>query len=193
MDFWLLKKGQWNLAIPRTVLERDYCCWMGHDKQLVHWTGHWAVTWEVVIVMKMKDWFQLLLPVEEVTSHCWWVSCKYNVCAWNINFCHLCQGELNLKSSDLRLHAKAHTPLTVYSSWFLQYSHAVNHAKPHTHNDNDVNYICLHFPRNNGIFLQRSWPWTEWVLLQVLAFSVCHIYIFMNSSVHANFCYFSLK
>lgn len=72
MDFWLLKKGQWNLAIPRTVLERDCSSWMGPDNRLPPWRDPSNFLWKWSLLWGLRNnsnrccqQTQLLVTIDE--------------------------------------------------------------------------------------------------------------------------------
>lgn len=97
MDFWLLKKGQWNLAIPRTILERDFCCWTPPWwDQVVLGRGPCIFTRHLKLIKEL--WLELIWcsPYE-------WPACglasvyettvNTNRCAWVNSFDHLTSRE----------------------------------------------------------------------------------------------------
>lgn len=152
MDFWLLKKGQWNLAIPRIVLERDCFSWMGPDKAPVALKRSFPCLTEVELVMRTESHSESSSQQMQ-----WWVTidesavnktCVHGISAFVI-FPKGCSMQRHCPRDlmNLRKTEKADTPLCKILL-VPTVAHTVDLARHTCFNNSDVNAVCHRFPHN---------------------------------------------
>lgn len=119
--FLTAEKRQWNLAIPRTVLERDCSFWTDHGKAPATLKRSFQFPMEMELVMRIKDSnccchrTQLLVTTDESAVN---KMCVHGISAWVIyaKKCWIQRHHLwdSMKKKPRQIH------LFVYSSWPLQ-------------------------------------------------------------------------